>query len=156
MRLARHGLEVHVPAGWEGKVFRPAGAGATLHAANFPLPPNDGSFGASAVSEMADDGVFVALVEFSHRLAGRGLFSGDGIPGPLRAREASPRAMQRLVRGRAGIQRFFTSGGRAFCLYAVIGSRPSRETLIGRANEILRSVRIAPRTPSGPAVPLEA
>jgi hypothetical protein len=154
VRLARHGLEVRVPPGWEGKVFRLPGTGATLHAANFALPAHDGSFGATAVSEMADDGVFVAVVEFSARLAGRGLFAHQGFAG-LRAREASPRSMQRLVPGRAGVQRFFTAGGRAFCLYAVVGSRPSREVLIGRANDLLRSVRVTPRSPSGSAVPLE-
>jgi hypothetical protein len=155
MRLARHGLEVRVPSGWEGRVFRLPGAGATLHAANFALPARDGSFGASAVSHMADDGVFVAVVEFSPGLAGRGLFADRGVPGPLRARDASPRAMQRLIPGRAGIQRFFTVGGRAFCLYAVVGSTPSRDVLIGRANDLLRSVRVAPRSAAGSAVPLE-
>jgi len=155
VRLARHGLEVRVPAGWEGRVFRLPGTGATMHAANFALPPGDGSFGAAAVSEMAADGVFVALVEFSPRLAGQGLFAHQGIPAPLRARDASPRAMQRLVPGRAGVQRFFSHGGRAFCLYAVVGSRPSRDALIRQANRLLGTVRISPRPPSGSATPLE-
>ena len=153
MKLARHGLELRVPGGWEGRVFRLPGARATLHAANFALPPRDGTFGATAVSDMADDGVFVAVVEFSPRLAGQGLFAHRGIPGPLRAREASPRALQRLVPGREGIQRFFTEGGRAFCLYAVIGSKPSREVLVGKVNELLRSVRITPRRKSESASP---
>jgi hypothetical protein len=152
MRLSGHGLEVTVPRGWEGRVFRLPEAGPTLHAANFALPPRDGSFGATAVSEMADDGVFVAVVEFGPELAGRGLFSSEGVPEPLRARDLSPRAMQRRVPGRAGIQRFFSVGGRAFCLYAVVGSRPSRQALVAEANRLLGTMRVDPhhRAVAGP------
>jgi hypothetical protein len=142
MRIGRHGLEVQVPAGWEGKVFRLPGTGPTVHVANFPLPSQDGSFGAAATSTMGDDGVFVALVEYDPGLAGRGLFAHQGLPLPLHARDVSARAMQRLIPGRFGMQRFFTQAGRAFCLYAVIGSRPSREALIGEANDLLRDIRI--------------
>jgi hypothetical protein len=155
MRLSGHGIEVRVPSGWEGKVFRLSGTRATLHAANFALPPRDGSFGANAVSEMADDGVFVAVVEFSPRLAGQGLFAEQGVPGPLRARDASHRSMQRLVPGRAGIQRFFTAEGRAFCLYTVVGTKPSRDVLVGQANDLLRTIRVLPRATSGSPAPLE-
>ena len=146
MMLSRHGLEVRVPAGWEGKVFRLPGTGPTLHAANFPLPSHDGNFGAHATSAMGDDGVFIAVVEFDARLAGQGLFAGQGLPLPLRTRDVSPRALQRLIRGRYGVQRFFTEGNRAFCLYAVIGSRPSRDALIRKANDLLGALRIARRS----------
>jgi hypothetical protein len=146
MRLSRDGITVVIPAGWEGRVFRLPGTGPTMHAANFPLPPVDGNFGAAATSSMSDDGVFVALVEYEPALAGRGLFSSSGVPAPLAARHMSPRAMQRLAPGRSGVQRFFTEAGRAFCLYAVIGSRPSRDALVGRVNDVVSSMHIDPRS----------
>ena len=148
MRLERYGLEVQVPTGWEGRVFRLPGTRPTLHAANFALPVRDGNFGAAATAAMADDGVFVAVVEYDPRLAGRGLFGHQGVPVPLRVRDVNPRAMQHVVPGRFGVQRFFSEAGRAFCLYAVIGSSPTRETLIGKANDLLRSIQIDGRSPS--------
>src|SRR5919201_4777203 len=141
MMLVGHGLGIRIPAGWDGRVFRLPGTGPTLHAASFPLPPRDGNFGAEATSAMADDGVFVALVEYEPDLAGTGLFAGQGLPLPLHARDLSERAMQRRIPGRAGVQRFFTEAGRAFCLYAVIGSKPSRDGLIRRANDLLQDLR---------------
>jgi hypothetical protein len=142
--LVRHGLEVRIPAGWEGRLFRLPGTGPTLHAANFPLPSHDGSFGAEATSAMGDDGVFIALVEYEPELAGTGLFSSQGLPAPLHARDVSARALQRRIPGRFGVQRFFTQSGRAFCLYTVIGSNPSRDALVRRANDLLADLRIDP------------
>src|SRR5437764_14638302 len=107
MRLSRHGIGVDVPAGWEGKVFLLPGTGPTMHAANFPLPPSDGNFGAGAISSMAEDGVFVALVEYGRTLAGAGLFASQGLPAPLTAGDISARAMQRRSPG--------TLGGRRCC-----------------------------------------
>ena len=149
--LVRDGIAIRIPAGWEGKLFRLPGTGPTLHAANFPLPPQDGNFGAGATSTMADDGVFIALVEYERELAGTGLFAARGVPVPLHPRDVSARAMQRRVPGRFGVQRFFTEAGRAFCLYAVIGSKPSRDGLIRRANGLLSDLRIdpAPVPPEG-------
>ena len=146
MRLSGHGIAVDVPAGWEGKVFLLPGTGPTMHAANFPLPPSDGNFGAGAISSMAEDGVFVALVEYERTLAGAGLFASQGLPAPLTARDMNARAMQRMMPGRFGVQRFFTERGRAFCLYAVIGSRPSRDVLVGNVNDIVGGLYIDARS----------
>jgi hypothetical protein len=40
------------------------------------------------------------------------------------------------------VQRFFTTAGRGFCLYSVIGAFANRVTLTGRANGILGSIRM--------------
>jgi hypothetical protein len=88
---------------------------------------------------------FVAIVEYDWGLAGRGLFSHHGVPLPLRASAASPRAMQRRVPGKAGIQHFFSQGDRAFCLYAVVGHEPSRRALVRHANDVLESLWIGAR-----------
>ena len=149
MRLARYGIAVNVPSGWEGKVFTLPGTRPTMHTANFPLPPSDGNFGAAAISSMADDGVFVAFVEYDPELAGVGLFSTQGLPAPLVARDMSGRAMQRMIPGRSGVQRFFTESGRAFCLYAVIGSKPRRDALVGKVNDLVGGLEIDSSSTAG-------
>ena len=58
-----------------------------------------------------------------------------------------PRQLQRTILGQAGVQRFFTTGGRAFCLYSVIGALTNRVVLTARANEVLGSLRVGAVTP---------
>ena len=53
--------------------------------------------------------------------------------------------IQRVIAGMCGTQRFFTSGGRAFCLYVVLGSWLQRRTLVPVANSFLSTVEITPR-----------
>jgi hypothetical protein len=50
--------------------------------------------------------------------------------------------MQRVIAGQAGVQRFFSAGGRGFCLYSVVGSYTQRQALSARANQILGSLEI--------------
>jgi hypothetical protein len=52
--------------------------------------------------------------------------------------------MQRTIAGMAGTQQFFQESGRTFCLYVVIGSHRGRSTLAGQADEVTRSLAIAP------------
>jgi hypothetical protein len=40
------------------------------------------------------------------------------------------------------VQRFFTTGGRAFCLYSVIGALANRMPLCARANQFLGTIRV--------------
>ncbi len=148
MRLLGHGIGVDLPRGWEGVIYRRPDGDPTLHAANFALPADDGDFGSLAVSSMASDGAFIALTEYDSALAGQGLFAAAGLRLPLRESETDPMAMMRPVRGRAGVQRFFTASGRAFCLYVVVGTRPTRERLIGDVNMVLSTVSISPHGPS--------
>ena len=49
------------------------------------------------------------------------------------------------IPGMAGTQRFFSVSGRAFCLYAVIGSASRRPVLVSRLNDALSTLRISPR-----------
>jgi hypothetical protein len=142
MRIAGHGIEVELPSGWEGRVYRRPEGRPILHAATFALPADDGDFGALAVSAMPSRGVFIALAEYDPDVLGDPLFAHQGVPLPLRAADAHPRALQRLVPNRAGLQRFFTSEGRPFCLYVVIGSDPARDAEMARANAILGSLAL--------------
>jgi hypothetical protein len=145
MRLEGYGIQVDVPDGWEGRIFRHEGGEPTLHVANFALPFEDGDFGAASVASMGAGGVFLALTEFGADLAGRGLFDQPGPPRRLRAADLSPAALQRTIAGRAGVQRFFTISGRAFCLYLVVGAESKLDAapLVAQAMHVLRTVDIA-------------
>jgi hypothetical protein len=94
---------------------------------------------------MGAGGVFLALTEFGADLAGRGLFDQPGPPRRLRAADLSPAALQRTIAGRAGVQRFFTISGRAFCLYLVVGAESKLDAapLVAQAMHVLRTVDIA-------------
>ena len=59
--------------------------------------------------------------------------------------------MQRAHRAaRPGCQYFFNEGGRAFCLYAVIGSYAQRAALVPKVNAVLATVKIAPSASGAP------
>jgi hypothetical protein len=144
VKIRGHGIEIDLPPGWEGLIYRRPGARPILHAGNFGLPIDDGDFGTRAVPAMGGAGVFLVLAEFDPATAGVGLFRPIGVPLPLRSFDASPRAMPRVVRRRAGIQRFFTERGRAFELYVVVGTASGRAGPIRLANEVLSTLRILP------------
>jgi hypothetical protein len=146
-KLSRSGLEIDLPDGWDGRIFRrEAEAGVTtrqtLHAANFALPPNLGDYAASAVERMQPGDVLIALIEFDPASAGRALFGHDGMPAVLGADAFSPTAMPRAVPGRTGAQYFFSSGGRAFCLYVVLGSHAERAAMLPMVNAVLGTIKV--------------
>lgn len=145
MRLSAYGIEADLPGGWEGRIYRrPGGGRPILHAGSFALPAGDGDFGTLAAGAMGPGSSFVALLEYDPSLAGAGLFAHRGMPLPLRAAEAHPRAMPRTVPGRAAVQRFFTEAGRAFCLYVVVSPYPGPSKAVRDANGLLATVRISP------------
>jgi hypothetical protein len=144
MKLSAHGLVVDVPQGWDARIYRRPQAEPNLHAANFPLPLDDGDFGSGALSTMGPEGIFFALGEYERSLAGVGLFAPEGLPLPIDRRELSANALQRRRPGQFGVQKFFTTRGRAFCLYVVVGSRPSPNHLVATANDVLTSVLVEP------------
>jgi hypothetical protein len=57
----------------------------------------------------------------------------------------STQALQRVQRGQAGAQRFFTLNGRAFCLYAVVGDQREAATMATTANTVTRSIQVTPK-----------
>jgi hypothetical protein len=150
LRLGAHGIEIELPRGWEGRIYRRPGADPTLHAANFPLPARDGDFGSGATALMPRGGAFLVLKEYQpgpHLVPGTGLFGSRSIP-RLHPDRFHPRALQVGRPRQTGFQHFFTSGGRPFCLYAVIKAAPpaaraaaEAHTQIGAVNGILASLR---------------
>ena len=149
MFLARHGLGVELPSGWDGRIYRPAAdePGATtnaiMHAANFPLPERREDYGGGAVERMRAADVLVVLLEFDRAAAASPLFAQrQGLPRRLAPSSFGPNHLQRILPGQAGAQFFFTEAGRAWTLYVVIGSWANRAALAAQAGRLLATVRL--------------
>lgn len=147
-RLTAHGLAVTLPAGWDGEIYRRDLEGEigvvkpVVHVANFGLPTGRGDFGSGAVERMGRRGVLLSILEYDDRSAGTPLFANP-FPRALTAREFATNTMQRAIPGQAGTQRFVTEAGRAFCVYAVIGSHALRKVLVPELNKVLATVEIS-------------
>jgi hypothetical protein len=146
-RLAAFGLGMDLPPGWEGRLRRRepepgATTHAILHAASFTLPVERGDYGGGAVELMGDDDVFVTVFEHGPSAVGTALFPRTGVPRSLAPNDFSPVALQRVLAGQCGVQRFFTANERAFCLYVVLGSHARRAVLAPRAEAVVRTLSI--------------
>jgi len=155
VRLQRQGLATDLPRGWDGRIYQRASdetsdqAGGTtqqiLHAGNFALPVERGDYGSGAVEVMRGGDVFVALLEFDAEAAGTALFAREGFPSSVSTSSFSPNRLQRALPGQGGCQFFFTSAGRAYCLYVVLGSYANRERLVAQVNRLLASITVSLR-----------
>ncbi len=155
--LSAGGLSVSLPTGWEGEIFNraptvegrslagPAGdtevARNVVHLANFALPAERGDFGSGAVEIMNSGAILIILFEHGPESADTPLFARSGIP-QLTPEEFHPQQMQRTLSGQSGRQIFFNAGGRAFCLYVVLGGHRRREVLVPIVNDVLASLDI--------------
>lgn len=155
--LSAGGLTVSLPSGWEGEIFNraptvdgrslsgPSGdteiARNVVHLANFALPAERGDFGSGAVELMNSGAVLVVLFEHGPESADTPLFARSGVP-QLTPEEFHPQQMQRTLAGQSGRQIFFNEGGRAFCLYVVLGGHRRREVLVPLVNQVLASLDI--------------
>lgn len=166
--VAAHGLRVRLPERWEGRLYlrdrpgdvavdeiarwsHPAALGwpgespnPVLHLANFALPAGRGDFGTGAVERMGAAHAFLSLVEYDEEEAGRPLFAARGLPRPVLA-DFAANSLQRRLPGQLGTQRFFTESGRAFCLYAVLGSRQHAAGLVEQVHDVLTNVEVGDR-----------
>ncbi len=163
--IEAHGLAAQAPAGWDAQIYMrpplPAEAlvqdGAAIaggappvgestqpivHLANFALPSDRADFGGGAVELMESGAVFIAIVEHDAVSASSPLFQNPP-PWPLAPDDFAPENMQRALPGQAGVQRFFTVNGRAFCLYVVLGSHRNRVMLTKVVNDALAGITIA-------------
>jgi hypothetical protein len=145
-RLAAHGISIELPPRWSGRVFRGAGGGAVLHAGDFQLELGDGEFGDASTTAMPAGSTFLALVEYvpgAGLKPGEGLFSARGIPRRMDPSAFSVKGLAHPRPGQAGTQRFFTVGGRPFCLYLVVAaSGPTRRRRLAVVNHLLAALRI--------------
>lgn len=121
-----------------GEVLRPV-----LHASTAALPADRGDFGTGAVQLLGSADVFLALVEYAPEDAGRGLFARAGMP-RLAPSQFDPGNLQRPVAHVSAAQHFFSVGGRAFCLFAVVGAHRRRMATVPRLAAMAAGVRITP------------
>jgi hypothetical protein len=166
--LAAHGIEVTLPAGWEGRVFKrplageigasaadgaPAAAGETtnavVHVATIPLPVGTGDFASGAVDDLGGDDVLIVLFEYDAGSATQPLFAASGLPKSLDPDEFNPNVLQRTIRGQAGVQKFFHDQERAFCLYVVLGAFANRRRVVPLVNQVLATMSIEPLAATG-------
>lgn len=112
-----------------------------VHVCSRPLPATVGDFGGGLVEVLAPDDVFVALLEYGSDLADSGLFERQGVP-RLAPSQFAPNRMPRDIPGRSASQHFFSVGGRAFCLFTVLGSHSRRMATAPRAAAVVRSLTV--------------
>jgi hypothetical protein len=115
-----------------------------VHLANFALPSDRGDFGSGAVDRMAAQHLLLVLFEFGPESVGTALFRSSGMPQP-QPHEFGPNTLQRRIPGQLGYQRFFTHAGRAFCLYAVVGSARYATARAGDARAIMAGTEVDAR-----------
>ena len=154
MQMRSQGIDVDVPRGWDGEIYRRSQGlrslggkseqtNSVLHLGNFPLPAGRGDYGSGAVEIMRGDNVFMALFEFGADSIGKALFSAQRIP-TVRAGDFAPHTMQRPLPGQSGAQYFFTEAGRPFCLYVALGSHARRRELVPEINQVLSTLSLDP------------
>ena len=141
------GLSVAPPTGWEATIYRRSALPGErtfpiVHAATVPIPGDRGDYGGGLVELLGPHDVFVSLLEFGPDAAGSALYRPAAAIPVLAPDDFRPRQLQRVVRGQAGAQRFITLNGRAFCLYAVIGSIVNRVPSAERANALIASLQV--------------
>src|SRR5205085_8370089 len=144
MRIAAHGIALELPQGWDGRIWTREGAGPVVHAANIALPPSDGDFATLATQSLPADGVVVCLIDYGTADAGTPLYA-NAAPTRVDAAELQPQTLLRRRPGQRGLQRFFTAGGRAMCLYVVVGSGAHAAALAGAVSGVLATLRVTGR-----------
>jgi hypothetical protein len=161
--LVAHGIEVTLPTGWEGRVFKrpstgevtasdvdgpPAPQGETthavLHVSTIALPVGVGDFASGAVDKLGTDDALIVLFEYDPASIDQPLFQAEGLPKRLAEADFSPNVLQRNLKGQAGVQRFFHDAGRAFCLYVVLGAYVNRRTVVPEVNQVLATLTVEP------------
>lgn len=163
MRVAAHGLSAELPPGWEATIATESQAHASTQMsafgttgrmpqtmpvaqfATFALPAVRDDFGGGAVGRMGRGDVFISLLEYGAQEVTSALFSDRGLPRRLDPRAFSPQMLQRRLPRHAGLQVFFNDGGRAFCLYIVLGDADDAHRLVRRAEQVLATIEIEER-----------
>ena len=132
-RIEGHGLGLEVPPGWDGYVSRASGRSAPqLVAANFELPPDDGSI---LGQRLPDGGIRLIVWDYGRPLS----------PPPT---ESVPAIRRADLGGFEGVPQehttgsySFVTGGRNLQVLATFAAEPSDE-LIAEANEVLGTLEV--------------
>ena len=135
------GLSLVVPPGWQAAARKADGGHLVLHAATIPLPHSRGDFGSDVAPLLGVDDVFCSLFEYERASVETVLFSARGLP-VVRPSDFVVGALQRSRPGQSGAQFFFSHAGRAFCLFAILGSHSRRVAGAARVNALVRGMVI--------------
>jgi hypothetical protein len=147
-RISGFGISAAIPDGWEARIHRHTDGEPTIHAATFALPPQDGEFGTRATQHMPEGALFLSLTEYR---TGEGLDTRRGLfahPPPTSLDPAwfHSRALLQARSGQRGMQRFFSTSGRAFCLYVVVSGSARMTHHLAAASRLLRRLEISELT----------
>ena len=149
MKVRGHGMAVDAPPGWEVRISRRSPHAAepgsrprpVLHASTIALPEVRGDFGGNVTGLLSQDDIFVSLFEHEPAATSTPLFASRKRPVPT-PDDFSHAGLQRSIAGQSGRQYFFQEGGRAFCLYVVLGSHARRAALVRTARTVLDSLEL--------------
>src|SRR3989440_3582243 len=140
-RLAKAGLRVVIPRGWQGRIVR-ADRGfpsLAIEAATFRLAPVSASVAVPNAAGLTRSQVRLVLLEVGNP-------PGRRFPMTRRIRPLSPAdfafRLQEVPAGHAFARRHFSQGGRSFSLMVEFGARPAPEALLRVVDELLASLRI--------------
>jgi uncharacterized surface protein with fasciclin (FAS1) repeats len=118
------------------------------HIATIALPAGSSDFASDSVDRLGPNDALIVLFEYDREATSEPLFARVGFPRTLQPADFSPAVLQRSVRGQAGVQIFFQEGGRAFCLYVVIGGYDQRAQVVPEVNKVLATMQIAGGAPA--------
>jgi hypothetical protein len=135
-------IAISLQIGWSAEVYSHDGRHGIAHLTNENLPLKRGDFGSAVIENLGPQGIFAVLFEYESSRCGTKLFAKNGVPWPLDAKEFSPKKMRRQIPGKCGYQGFFSTNGRAFCIYCVLGSFNQRSALTALLNGALEGINI--------------
>src|SRR6266516_2881777 len=140
-RLAKAGLRVVIPRGWQGRIVR-ADRGfpsPAIEAANFRLAPVSASVVVPNAAGLTRSQVRLVLLEVGNP-------PGRRFPPTRRIRPLLPAdfafRLPEVAAGHAFARRHFSHGGRSFSLMVEFGARPAPKGLLRVVDELLASLRI--------------
>jgi hypothetical protein len=147
------GMRMALEPGWEIRIRKGADEAAggkalpVLHAATVPIPRDRGDFGSGLVETLGIEDAFLSIVEYGEEAVGTALFPVVArLPGMILPDEFDPSQLQRAIAGQAGLQRFFTLGDRAFCVYTVVGAFSRRAFVVPKVRGLLGGLEIQARS----------
>lgn len=144
------GLAAEIPTGWWARIW---GRGApdpkdqsapTLHAANFSLPIDGGSFGFSVIiPSMNEFDAFLCLVEIASPESSRKGQYGT-LPRSFETEDFDQSWLTSSTAHMLSRQYFCALEGRAFCLFSVFGSRATLLETRADAIALVRGIEVVP------------
>ena len=144
------GLAADIPTGWWGRIWGLGApdpkdrSAATLHAANFSLPINDGSFGFGVIIPgMEESQAFLSLVEIASPESSRKSQYG-ALPKSFEVGDFDQSWLASDSAHLLSKQYFCALQGRAFCLFAVFGSRAALLETRADAMTLVRGIEVVP------------